>query len=192
MANKEHVQALTMAIASMSMAPWNLWRIENPNILPDFLGVELVDINLSFAYLSRADISHADLSRTNLHHATLQYTDLSLTSLRNADLSEADLSYSILKGADLTGAILRDANLRGANLSGASLKGADLRGANLADALVDPEAIEGQKRRSSGGVSRLEKLALGLFAYTKFARAKGKDWLLLVKGTAPPRSGNHI
>jgi len=187
MANKEHVQPLIAAIASMSMAPWNHWRIENPSICPDFLGVELAEANLSFAYLSYADLSHADLSRTNLHHATLRHADLSLTSLRNADLSEADLSYSIIKGADLRGAILRNAKLRGTNLLGANLKDADLRGADLTDALIDPNAIEGQQKRFGGGVSYLEKLALDLFA-----RAKRKAHRLVDGATEPHHSGKHI
>lgn len=96
MARKEHIQPLIGAIASMSMAPWNHWRIENPNILPDLLDVELADVNLSFA-----DLSHADLSRTNLHHATLQHTDLSSTSLQKADHSlpaESELGLAASHG----------------------------------------------------------------------------------------------
>ncbi len=187
MANKEHLQPLISAIASMSMTPWNHWRIEHPNTLPDLLGVELADANLSFADLSHADLSHANLSGTNLHHATLERADLSSTSLQKADLSEADLSYSILKGADLRGAILRDARLCGTNLIGAKLKDADLRGADLTDALIYPKAIERQEKRSSGVVSRLEKLALGLLAH-----AKRKDRPSLDAGTEPPRSGERI
>ncbi len=187
MASKEHIQPLIAAIASMSMTPWNLWRMEHPNILPDLLGVALPDVNLSFADLSHTDLSHADLSRTNLHHATLQHTDLSSTSLQKADLSEADLSYSILKGADLGGAILRNAKLRGTNLIGANLRDADLRGADFTDAFIEPEVIERQKEQKkwiSLGVSQLEKLALRLFA-----RTKGKDHTR--PGTEPPRSGRH-
>jgi uncharacterized protein YjbI with pentapeptide repeats len=187
MASKEHMQPMIEALASMSMAPWNHWRIENPDILPDLFGVELADTNLSYAYLSYADLSHADLSRTNLHHATLQHTDLSSTTLQKADLHEADLSYAVLKGADLRGANLRDAKLYGAYLIGARLKNADFRGADLTDALVDPEAIEGQKDWLSAGVSQLEKLALGMFA-----RAKAKGRPSLNGGTKPSRSGKHI
>jgi uncharacterized protein YjbI with pentapeptide repeats len=187
MANKEHLQPLIKAIASQSMAPWNHWRIENPNILPDLLGVELVDINLSFASLSYADLSHADLRRSNLHHATLRHTDLRSTDLQEADLSEADLSYADLKGADLRGAILRNAKLRGTNLIGASLRNADLRGADLTDTLMDAEAIERPKKWISQGVSQLEKLALGLFT-----RTKGEYHMLPDGGVKTPRSDKHI
>jgi hypothetical protein len=172
MAQKEHVQPLMEALASISMESWNYWRIEHPDIRPDLRGVELTDANLSSAYLSYTDLSHADLSRTNLHHATLRYADLSSTILQKADLSGADLSYSILTGTDFTGAILHNAKLKGANLIGAILKDADLRGVDLAKALIDPKAIEGRKKRFRAGVQYIEKLALGLFA-----RAKRTDHL---------------
>ena len=124
----------------------------------------------------------------NLHEANLSGlglggADLSGADLSEADLSGADLSYSTLKGTDLEGAILQDAKLRGTNLIGANLKDADFRGADLTHALIDPNAIEGQKRRFSRGVSYLEKLALGLFA-----RAKRKDHSQPDKSTNPSSS----
>ena len=187
MANRDHMQTLIVAFASMSMAPWNHWRLENPSIRPDLLGVEFADANLSFANMSYADISHANLSRTNLHHANLRHADLSSTNLRGADLSEADLTGSILEGADLSGAILRKAKLPKANLIGASFKNVNLRGMDLGGVLIDPEAIQGQKMGLSRGVSYLEKLALGLFP-----GAKGKDRLRVNGGAKPHRSGKHI
>ena len=76
---------------------------------------------------------------------------------------------------------------RMASLTGASFKNVNLREVDLKGVLIDPEAIEGQKIRSSRGISRLEKLALGLFA-----RAKGKDRLRANRHTKPHRSGKHI
>lgn len=186
-ASKEHLQTLSAAIGSMSMASWNQWRKENPDIIPSLSGVELLDINLSFANLSRADLSHADFSGAILHNANLQYANLSSTNLQKADLSGADLSYSILKDADLRKAILRDAKLRGTNLIGADLKDADFNGVDLTDALIDSEAINQDKKRFGGGISRLEKFALGLFAH-----AKGKNRPSPDAGTEPPRSDKHI
>jgi uncharacterized protein YjbI with pentapeptide repeats len=137
-------------------------RIQNPSIRPDLLGVELEDANLSFAYLSYADPRHADLSGTKLHRATLRHADLSSTKLQKADLAEADLSFSILQGADLGGA-------------------------DLDDALLDPDAIETRKKRFSGGVSYLEKLALRFFP-----RSKRKDRRLTDKENEPDGSANHL
>jgi hypothetical protein len=176
-ANKEHIQPLMAALASQSMKSWNQWRLENPSVRPDLSGVELADANLSFANLSYADIRHANLSRTNLHHA----------NLRHADLIETDLSGSILDGADLSGASLRDAKLRKANLIGANLDNANLKGADLEGVLIDTECVEGKKIGFGGGVSYLEKIALGLFA-----RWKGKDHLHVKRETKPHRSDKHI
>jgi hypothetical protein len=187
MPNKEHMHALILAIASMSMALWNKWRLENPSVRPDFLGVELTDVDLSFANMSYADLSHADLSRTNLRHATLRHSDLSSTRLQKADLTESDLSFSILRGADLRGAILRNANLRGTDLVGAKLKDADLRGAEITDIQCDPNVIAEQKRRFGGGVSYLEKLALGLFT-----RVKGKHLQMPDQGAEARHLQRHI
>ena len=117
----------------------------------------------------------------------MRHADLSSTNLQQADLSEADLSDSVLNGADLSGAILRDAKLRKANLIGASFKNVNLRGVDLSGVLLDPEAIVGKKIGSSGGVSHLEKFALGLFA-----RAKGKNRPRGNRGTKPHRSDRRI
>jgi hypothetical protein len=187
MAQQEHLQPLLASIASMSMTPWNQWRIQNPSVRPDLLGVELADVNLTLAYLSYADLRHSDLNRTNLHRATLRYADLSSASLQKADLSKADLSFAVLQGADLSGAVLRDAKLRGANLRGACLKDADFRGADLTDALTDPNAIEGRKEGFRGGVGYLEKLALRLFP-----RAKEKDQRMTEGDTEPDRKDKRV
>jgi uncharacterized protein YjbI with pentapeptide repeats len=187
MASKEHLQRLIAAISPLSISSWNQWRMENPNVRPNLRGVELPGVNLSFANLSHADLSHADLRGTNFHSANLQHTDLSSTSLEKADLSEADLSYALLKAANLRSAILRNTNLHGTNLIGASLNDVDFRGADFTDALIDTEALKQPKKWFGGGISQLEKLALGLFA-----RAQRKDRPSLDAGTKPPRSDKHV
>jgi uncharacterized protein YjbI with pentapeptide repeats len=68
--------------------------------------VHLIDADLIFAFLNRADLSGAGLSGANL---------------RYADLSDADLSDADLSSADLSGAYLSDANLAGADLSDAEV-----------------------------------------------------------------------
>ena len=74
----------------------------------------------------RADLSWADLSRADLSWANLSWADLSRADLSWANLSGADLSRANLSGANLSGADLSRANLSGANLSGANLSGANL------------------------------------------------------------------
>ena len=106
--------------------------------LADLVGANLSEIDLRWAYLSRANLREADLSGANLSGADLVGANLSEADLRWADLSranlrEADLSGADLRGADLRGANLRLADLSRADLSGANLRGADLNGANISD-----------------------------------------------------------
>jgi hypothetical protein len=121
MANEEQVKLL-----KKSVAEWNKWRNENPDVKIDLCGADLHGAYLSGAYLSGADLSGADLIRADLSGAYLSGADLIRADLREADLGEADLL-----GADLSWADLYGTNLRDANLCGASLCEADLRGANL-------------------------------------------------------------
>ena len=98
--------------------------------------------------------------------ANLSYTYLSGADLRGADLSKADLSGADLRGADLRGANLSGANLSGANLSGANLSGADLSGANLSKA-----DLSGAKELLSAVNfidAHFERVADGYIAYKTF------------------------
>jgi uncharacterized protein YjbI with pentapeptide repeats len=120
-------------------------------VLPhrDFSGLDMAEVNLSFADLTecrfsganllladftQAHLARADLSGTDLSGADLLLADFSDADLSGADLSVADLSGATLSGAWLTGAALPQTDLSGADLSGADLSGADLSGANLARA----------------------------------------------------------
>jgi uncharacterized protein YjbI with pentapeptide repeats len=90
--------------------------------------------DLTYANLSRADLSRADLSDADLRRADLSDADLSDANLRRANLSRADLSRADLRRADLSDANLSDANLRRADLSDADLSDANLSRADLSDA----------------------------------------------------------
>jgi hypothetical protein len=73
----------------------------------------------------------------DLTGAYLVRAQLAKVSLGGAALNDARLQGADLNGAILQGASFGAADLRGANLSGADLRGADLTGANLADATLD-------------------------------------------------------
>ena len=66
MANDEHV-----ALLKQGAAAWNVWRDENPNILPDLSGASLNGAMLARSNLNEADLSGADLSGANLRWAKL-------------------------------------------------------------------------------------------------------------------------
>ena len=164
MANHEHYRWLLPAIASGNCRNWNFWRIDNPELLPSLIAVELGELNLPFIDLSRADLRHSNLSGTNLFHSNLQRADLSRANLRNAYLREADLSGAYLRDTNLTNADLRDANLTGADLTGARLAGVDMTGANLKNIKLGNRSTVAEAQFGEG-VSLLERAALCL---TKF------------------------
>jgi hypothetical protein len=101
---------------------WNIWRIKNPRIQPNFTGV-----NLSWAYLNRS----ADLSRANLYMADFSAADLAGAIFAGANLSGANFTGANLSETHLGMANLAEANLTRADLSEASLIGANVTRANL-------------------------------------------------------------
>lgn len=64
--NDDHVKKLNEGVAA-----WNVWRNENPDIVPDLSGA-----NLSGARLSGIDLSYADLRGIDLSYADLSNADL--------------------------------------------------------------------------------------------------------------------
>jgi len=148
LANPEHLAKLKEGVA-----PWNLWREQNPGILPDLgaadlrkadlhganlSGGDLRAANLSAAYLDDANFSDANASEVNLSEASLSGANLS-----KANLGKADLTWANLFDAKLGSANLREANLLMANLFMADLSAADLGGADLSGATLVNTNLEG-------------------------------------------------
>jgi hypothetical protein len=118
MANPEHLEILKQGVEV-----WNLWREENPNIIP-----QLKQADLQGATLSCADLCDTDLSGANLNFAYLGEADLSGASLGLADLRGAKLS-----GANLSETILYGTNLRESNLIGTFFGRAKIGGTVFGD-----------------------------------------------------------
>ena len=95
-----------------SVEEWNQWREENPK----------VEIDISEANLSGADLIEANLIRANLSGANLIEAYLSRASLGRADLSGADLSEANLIGANLMNCTALATNFTRANLTGACIQ----------------------------------------------------------------------
>ena len=89
MANQEHVDLLRRE----DVQNFNLWRRENPDIVPD----------LSESYFSES----ADLSRVNFSGANLERIDLSGVNITLADFSKSNLTGAILFRAILAGSACR-------------------------------------------------------------------------------------
>ncbi|MEM7132064.1 MAG: toll/interleukin-1 receptor domain-containing protein [Chloroflexota bacterium] len=137
MANEEQV-----AILRQGVKIWNQWLQENWNVKLDLRGLHLVGLDLSEIKMYSAFLTRIDFSHSNLYKANLSNADLSGANLSNADLSRANLNGTTLNKARLGRTLLRgtclvDANLANAVLDGAILGGTDLRGANLRSAKLE-------------------------------------------------------
>ncbi len=131
----------------------------------------LANVDLSLAFLTRADLEFVDLSGAYLHTAALYQANLTGANLSGADMRwanlemadgwranmrQANLTDAGMEHARLIGADLRDAtlvaarmggtNLSRANLEAADLEAADLSGANLRDADLTGVNLEGTIR----------------------------------------------
>jgi uncharacterized protein YjbI with pentapeptide repeats len=122
MPDSQHLDLLKQGVFA-----WNQWRQEHPEIMPDLNGTDM-----TWAHLSRIDLSGANLSGA----------DFTWADLYKADLTLADLSGANLSGADLSGANLYKANLHGANLKDTQFYRADLREANLHGVNLHKAAID--------------------------------------------------
>jgi uncharacterized protein YjbI with pentapeptide repeats len=115
-----------LALIKRSVAAWNQWREEHPDIYPDLIGADL----------SGADLSGADLSNTFLIKANLRQANLIGVRFQNDNTP-----FGVLTGADFIDANLTSAKLAGADLTHVNLLGADLSGADLNNARLPPKSI---------------------------------------------------
>jgi hypothetical protein len=102
--------------------------------------------NLLQVQLTAAYLNHAWFADANLQQANLSWADLTGTNLAAANLQQANLSWANLAGANLSGANLSGAKLEGADLSGANLLKTNLTQANVShaclfEALLDDQTI---------------------------------------------------
>lgn len=71
---------------------------------PNHMGSENRVVDLSGAFIKRANLRDTDLTRANLSGANLSGADFSHAILREADFAGAIMDGTILIGADLRGA----------------------------------------------------------------------------------------
>ncbi len=108
MADLHHLEVL-----NQGSNEWNIWRANNPKIIPD-----LRNANLEGMVLSETNLPNSDRKTIRIN-------------LKNVDLSGANLTRCVLDGALLSGANLKGANLRKADLRKADLRETSLIGARL-------------------------------------------------------------
>lgn len=73
-------------------------------------GLDLVNVNLSSAFIPGIDLANTTMKNSNLRNANLVHADLGGADLSNADLSGADLRNTILYATNLQGATYTDDN----------------------------------------------------------------------------------
>lgn len=138
-------------ILDQGVEKWNIWRQDNPTILPNlrganlsnkaFLGANFSEVDFYEAILTGSDLESADLSKSELHKANLIGCNLQRANLdeailyrancSGANFSDASFDSANLKMANLSHTKFRNANLINADLFKAELSNADLSGANL-------------------------------------------------------------
>lgn len=131
MANNEHLKILKKGVPQ-----WNKWRYENPSIIPDLSGANLIATHLMKGNFIDANLSRTNLSMANLYGAKLNNANLNETCFHEASLDSANLSNSNLSYAILVRAYLFKTNFSGANLTGARLAGAHLVETNLTNTIL--------------------------------------------------------
>lgn len=130
-------------------------------------GANLSGVNLSkwteMGNSNPRDISFANLSKADLSWSHFCETDLRTIDLSNANLRGADLRFAILSNVNLNGATLKWADLSNADLSNTNLRGAYIEDANLNKAQLNgayvdgPDWIRKLKDSKCNGVASIEE-----------------------------------
>lgn len=143
-------QKRLLNILDKGVKTWNQWREDNPDANIDLSGAYLRKANLPGINLRNAALWHANLSEANLNGANLESADLIgvhlyKTQLKHANLHKARLVISRivktdLEGANLDGCAVYGASVWNVNLSGASQE--DLKISQLNEPVITVDHIE--------------------------------------------------
>jgi uncharacterized protein YjbI with pentapeptide repeats len=133
MANAKHLQSIKKSVDS-----WNLWREQNPDIVPD---------------LSKADLRGLNLQNVNLKNAQLKETKLNFSNLSGANLDSANMEKCKLQEANLQRANLQNAKLNGAGMLESNLQYADFTNANLEGAQFNEDVTFIQSKLNGANLS---------------------------------------
>ena len=168
-ADSEHIELLRRG-----PRPWNEWRMHNPSIIPNLVGIAL---SLGDRQLGPINGGPINLAYARLRHAVLRSATLTGAHLEGADLADTDLRDARLERANLAGADLSDTLLDRADFAGADLSGANLCGASLLEArnLTKAQLHEAEGDASTVLPEHLERpliWTVGQIADTQAGRAR--------------------
>ena len=125
---------------------WNRWMATNYSTVAD----------LSFAELSKINLSLNDFQEVDLRCANLEGADLSFSKFVWTDLSGANLCRANLRSASFGEAILKDADLRYADLSFTVFNDSDLNKANLEGAICQQTYFTGIDLSTTLGLDKCD------------------------------------
>jgi uncharacterized protein YjbI with pentapeptide repeats len=117
--NKRH-----FALLKKGRRAWNKWRENNPDIIPQLSGINLLSEDLR------------DLEGYNLNDANLAGVSGTLVSFQYASLVGANLEKANFKESNFDSANLTNANLKNIVIADTSFARANLKEANLQEALI--------------------------------------------------------
>jgi hypothetical protein len=140
----EEPQTDIAAILNVMRRSWDFWEREGH-------GAPLLD--LSGAYLRKAELGGIPLKRSDLQAAHLEEAWLFGAHLEEASLWHAHLERADLQGAHLEGANLNHAHLEGANLTRAHVKRASLARAYMEGADLTGAHLEGAELLTAVGLT---------------------------------------
>ncbi len=106
-------------------------------------------LDLSGAYLPKANLDGSDLAQTDLSNAVLDLARLNNARLSEAVLVDVRLAYAKLHSADLERADLSGASLGGADMTRADLTNARLRGAHYSEKTAWPDGFDAEESGAS-------------------------------------------
>ena len=185
-ANPEHLKILKQGVDA-----WNKWREENPGIVPDLGGADLMEAHLRWADFTSANLGGTDFSAADLRWADVTVADLRGAGFHGADLSEADFREADLRGANLVGAHLRWTHLRRADLRGADLSRADLTGAgtyksDFTDACVNGTVFGDNDLSTVKGLGTLQHKGPSTIGIDTIYKSKGNIPEVFLRGAGVP------
>jgi hypothetical protein len=134
MSNSDHVEILKKGVYM-----WNMWRSENPDVVPDLSGENFFE----FRHFDRGShsLSGGVFSHVNFSGAKLGFTSFALCNLTDADFSNADLYSATFKEAYLLSATFKGATLSDTDFIGAMLDDSDFTGATMDRTRLDSDEI---------------------------------------------------
>lgn len=140
MADPAHVKILEQGVNA-----WNKWRIDNPNINPNLVQIELENVNLQEINFVRTNLYGTKIINSKLDNSILSVSELMnasfiKSSLRRANLNFARLNNSNLDRVDFTdtdfsNVELDDSKLRSCNFSFTDFTKASLKRVEISDAI---------------------------------------------------------